>query len=180
MKGSNGRYVSFKAGIAVYAISALLFLSELIGEITGYYILSASWIVHEIIAIITLIGFIVGGLLIWRSYQLFLRRHEDVERNLRVAQGEFFEMLHLQFDRWNLSDAERDIALLTVKGLSVSEIAQMRETSEGTVKSQNHSIYKKANVKTRTQLVGALIDELLIDQQGIAAVPEVDSRPASP
>lgn len=154
----------FKAGIAIYAASASAFLSELIGEITGFYLFSASWVVHEIIAIITLVGFVVGGLLIWRSYNLFLLRHEEIKRHLRMARGEFFEMLNLQFDRWALSPAEKDVALLTVKGMTVGEIAHLRNTSEGTIKSQNNSIYKKANVKSRTQLLGVLIEELLIEE----------------
>lgn len=155
----------FKAGIVLYTVSAFAFLSELVGEITGHYLFSASWIVHEIIAIVTLIGFIVGGALVWYSYRLFLRRHDEIRRHLRMARGEFFEMLTLQFDRWDLSAAERDVALLTVKGLSVAEIARIRNTSEGTIKSQNSAIYRKANVRTRTQLLGVLIEELLVEDR---------------
>ncbi|WP_260025200.1 helix-turn-helix transcriptional regulator [Ruegeria conchae] len=155
----------FKAGIAIYAISAFAFAAELVGEITGYYLFSVSWVVHEITALITLFGFVIGGVLIWQSHKLFLRRHQEIKHNLQMAQGEFFRMLELQFDRWNLSAAERDVALLTVKGLSVAEIAKLRETSEGTIKSQNNSIYRKANVKSRTQLLCVLIDELLIEEK---------------
>ncbi|AXI48987.1 hypothetical protein C1J03_19195 [Sulfitobacter sp. SK012] len=72
-------------------------------------------------------------------------------------------MLGLQFDRWGLSEAERDVALLTVKGMTVDEIAELRGTSSGTIKSQNNAIYRKANVKSRTQLLGSLIEELLIE-----------------
>lgn len=154
---------AFYAGVAVYAASALAFLSELIGEITGYYLFSASWLVHEIIALATFFGFLVGGFLIWRSYRVSQRNQEEVERLLRSAQGEFFEMLFLQFDKWGLSEAEKDVALLTVKGMSVSEIAQLRNTSQGTIKSQNNAIYRKADVRGRTQLLGKLIDRLLVD-----------------
>lgn len=154
----------FKAGIVIYAISAFAFAAELAGEITGYYLFSASWLVHEITAIITFFGFVIGGVLIWQSHKLFLQRHREIKQNLRKAQGEFFRMLELQFDRWALSAAERDVALLTVKGLSVAEIAKLRETSEGTIKSQNSSIYKKAKVKSRTQLLGVLIEELLVEE----------------
>lgn len=86
-----------------------------------------------------------------------------MERLLRSAQGEFFEMLNVQFDRWQLTEAERDVALLTVKGMTVSEIADLRNTSAGTVKSQNNSIYRKARVRSRTQLLGKLIDQLLVE-----------------
>jgi DNA-binding CsgD family transcriptional regulator len=154
---------TFNAGVALYVASALAFLSELVGEITGYYLFSASWLVHEVIALATFAGFLIGGFLIWRSYQSSRESHAHMERLLRSAQGEFFEMLNLQFDRWQLSEAERDVALLTVKGMTVSEIAGLRNTSEGTIKSQNNSIYRKAKVRSRTQLLGKLIDQLLVD-----------------
>lgn len=72
-------------------------------------------------------------------------------------------MLNVQFDRWQLSDAEKDVAMLTVKGMTVSEIAELRNTSPGTIKSQNNSIYRKADVKSRTQLLGKLKDRLLVE-----------------
>lgn len=155
---------SFKVGAVIYTVSALVFLTELIGEITGYYLFTASWLVHEIIALVTLVGFVVGGIMIWRAYNAMNLRNREVERTLRSARGEFFEMLALQFDRWDLTDAERDVALLTVKGMSVAEIADIRNTSQGTIKSQNNAIYRKANVKGRTQLLGVLIDELLVEE----------------
>lgn len=160
---SRGTDRTFNAGVALYAASALAFLSELIGEISGYYLFSASWFVHEVIALATFFGFVVGGFLIWRSYQFSQKNHQDIERLLRSAQGEFFEMLNLQFDGWQLSEAEKDVALLTVKGMTVSEIAELRNTSPGTIKSQNNSIYRKADVKSRTQLLGKLIDRLLVE-----------------
>ncbi|WP_254694102.1 helix-turn-helix transcriptional regulator [Sulfitobacter sp. SK012] len=163
MRIKSSTVTTFNVGAVLYAASALAFLTELIGEISGYYLFSASWIVHEVIATITLFGFAIGGLLIWRSYYLILQRHKETKRLLRSAQGEFFEMLGLQFDRWGLSEAERDVALLTVKGMTVDEIAELRGTSSGTIKSQNNAIYRKANVKSRTQLLGSLIEELLIE-----------------
>ena len=152
-----------KAGAAVFVASALAFFSELFGEITGVYFYNYNWVAHEIIELITLIGFLVGGALIWLSQKQLKVRNSEIEQLLKAAQGEFFAMVHAQFDRWGLSNAERDIALLTVKGLSVAEIAELRQTSQGTVKSQNNAIYRKAGVKTRTQLVGYLIDELLVE-----------------
>lgn len=162
MKKTGLSSIAHKAGILIYLASAISFSVELFGEITGVYPFRISWLAHELIRLATLLGFIVGGLLIWYNHRLLARRNEDVERSLRAAQGEFFAMLNVQFDRWELSKAERDIALLTVKGLSVAEISELRHTSQGTVKSQNSSIYRKAGVNSRTQLLGALIDELLV------------------
>jgi len=151
-----------KVGLFVYLVSAAVFSIELLGDITGVYLFDISWQVHEVIKLATFMGFVVGSILIWRSYRQLASRNAEIERYLLAAQGEFFAMLELQFDRWELSAAERDVALLTTKGLSVSEIAALRETSPGTIKSQNNSIYRKAGVKSRTQLLCALIDELLI------------------
>lgn len=156
----------FKVGVTIYLASAFVFLSELIGEITGYYLFKGGWLAHELIAIATLVGFLVGALLLWRSHHLLMKRNQKVEQSLEAAQGEFFAMLRQQFDQWELSEAERNVALLTVKGLSVAEIAELRNTSQGTVKSQNSGIYRKAGVKTRTQLLGVLIDELLVEGNG--------------
>ena len=80
-------------------------------------------------------------------------------------------MLSLQFDAWHLSDAVREVALLTVKGMSVSEIAEIRQTTPGTVKSQNNAIYRKAGVNSRTQLLGSVIDGLLVDPSDITPPP---------
>ena len=150
--------------VGIYLGAAFAFVIEMAGEITGYRPFSHSWLVHEIILIVTLIGFIVGASLIWQSNRTLARRNKKVEMALRAARGEFFAMIDSQFDDWGLSAAEKDVALLSVKGLSVAEIAKIRDKSEGTIKSQNNSIYKKAGVGSRSQLLVTLIDELLVEE----------------
>src|SRR5262249_49010085 len=49
-----------------------------------------------------------------------------------------------QFDRWGLTPAEREIALLQLKGLRHRDIAQLRRTSERTVRQQALTVYRKA------------------------------------
>ncbi len=154
--------LAFRAGVAIYALASAGFLMELTGEVTGVYLIRYSWLMHEIVELVTFAGLATGALLLWYSNRKLRERNSEVEGHLRTARGEFQAMTQIQFDRWGLSPAERDIALLTIKGMSVSEIAVLRDTSEGTVKSQNSAIYRKAGVKTRTQLVGALIEELLV------------------
>ncbi len=60
-----------------------------------------------------------------------------------------------------MSEAEKDIALLTIKGMTISEIADIRQRKQSTIKTQSSSIYKKAGVSSRAQLVSLLIEELL-------------------
>ncbi len=52
---------------------------------------------------------------------------------------------------------------VSIKGLSTADIANLRNTSEGTVKAQTNAIYRKAGVSGRPQLLSLFIDELMTD-----------------
>ena len=80
---------------------------------------------------------------------------------MRKLKGEFDIFLHNRFKIWGLSPAEIDVALLTVRGLKIAEIAAARETREGTIKSQLSMIFKKSGVANRTEFVAQFIDEFL-------------------
>lgn len=67
-----------------------------------------------------------------------------------------------QFDRWGLTSAEREVALLMLKGLSHKEIAAARESSERTVRQQARAIYGKANLSGRAALSAFFLEDLLL------------------
>lgn len=89
------------------------------------------------------------------------RHMRALQRQLGVAQGAFAQLITNQFDQWQLSDAERDVAMLAIKGLSIAEIAQLRQTKEGTIKAQSAAVYRKAGVTGRLQLLSYFVEELL-------------------
>jgi DNA-binding NarL/FixJ family response regulator len=66
-----------------------------------------------------------------------------------------------QLARWELSPAEREIALLLLKGLSHKEIAQIRSVSETTVRQQAQSLYRKAGLSGRNDLAAFFLEDLL-------------------
>lgn len=66
-----------------------------------------------------------------------------------------------QFKRWNLTEAEREVALLLLKGLSLKEIAQVRSTSERTIRAQARALYGKAGVTGRASLSAFFLEDLL-------------------
>ena len=74
---------------------------------------------------------------------------------------EFESLIQSQFVIWGLTSAEKDVALLLVKGLSFSEIATIRGTTNNTVRNQAHTIYSKSNLKSRTELAAYFMEELL-------------------
>jgi len=66
-----------------------------------------------------------------------------------------------QFERWALSPAEREIALLMLKGLSHKEIAVLRGTTDATVRHQAKTIYQKSGVESRTAFCAFFLEDLL-------------------
>lgn len=66
-----------------------------------------------------------------------------------------------QLARWQLSPAEKEIALLLLKGLSHKEIAEIRSVSETTVRQQARSLYRKAGLSGRNDLAAFFLEDLL-------------------
>lgn len=107
---------------------------------------------------------LIGGLMATISLiQTQRAREKQMQRQIAVASGAFADVIDRQFDEWRLSAAERDVAMLSIKGLSVAEIAALRQTKEGTIKAQSAAIYKKAGVSGRLQLLSFFVEELLSD-----------------
>lgn len=76
-----------------------------------------------------------------------------------------------QFERWSLTPAEREVALLVIKGLSHKEVAQVRGTSERTVRQQALGIYKKAGLAGRAELSAFFLEDLLLPVERPPATP---------
>jgi DNA-binding CsgD family transcriptional regulator len=126
---------------------------------------------HELILVILSVIFII--------YKLRLAFIKDeqiakISNSLVQAQGEvdfyknkvtaiksdFSEVVLNQFRLWGLSKGESDIALLLIKGLSMKEIASIRESNEGTVRQQSLAIYKKSHLENRKHLSAYFLDDL--------------------
>jgi DNA-binding CsgD family transcriptional regulator len=89
------------------------------------------------------------------------RWRQDAEaliRGLGVA-------INLQFTRWALTEAERETALLLLKGLSHKEIARARGTSDATARQQAAAIYHKAGVNGRSELAAFFLEDLALPLQ---------------
>lgn len=71
-----------------------------------------------------------------------------------------------QFERWQLSPAEREVGLLLLKGLSHQEVAEVRGTSERTVRQQARALYKKSGLSGRADLAAYFLEDLLLPRPG--------------
>lgn len=65
------------------------------------------------------------------------------------------------FGVWGLSRGESEVGFLLIKGLAHKEIAELRGTSERTVRDQAGAIYRKAGVGGRAELSAYFLEDLL-------------------
>ena len=150
------------AGVLVLqAICGFFFVSEILISVFGLPITPINWQLYEFIQIGAAVGLILGVVLGAVALRRAWTRSARAEEALRAASGAFLEVLEERFMEWGLTPAERDVALFAIKGMSTQEIAELRQTSEGTVKAQTNAIYRKAGVSGRPQLLSLFIDELM-------------------
>lgn len=70
--------------------------------------------------------------------------------------------LDRQFERWALSPAEKEVALLLLKGLAHKEVAELRSITEATARQQARAVYKKAGLTGRNDLAAFFLEDLLL------------------
>jgi len=161
--------------LVIQGVSGLFFVLDILSARIGITTTPISWQLRELLeigaALGLLAGFLFGAYALWRM----LHRSRKAEDALRQASAAFMDILDEKFDEWALTPAERDVALFSIKGLSTREIAQLRQTSEGTIKAQANAIYRKAGVSGRPQLLSLFIEDLIdgrvadVARQAIAA-----------
>ncbi len=136
---------------------------------------SALEIALELLKVTPVVVAAVGVALLFRISRQQRDEHLEVLRDLEVArrQGQRWrtesrallqglgEAIDAQFGRWNLTDAEREVALLLLKGLSTKEIAAVRAGSERTVREHARAIYAKAGLTGRAALSAFFLEDLL-------------------
>lgn len=91
--------------------------------------------------------------------ELTKSREEFRLKSLRFSQ-EFSRAVEEQFAQWSLTESERDVAILLIKGMSMKEIAEDRESKEATVRQQATAIYRKAGLSSRQDLAAFFLEDL--------------------
>ena len=86
-------------------------------------------------------------------------RWRDESRDLLQGLGAAIDR---QFERWALSPAEKEVALLLLKGLSHKELADVRSITEATARQQARAVYKKAGLTGRHDLAAFFLEDLLL------------------
>jgi DNA-binding CsgD family transcriptional regulator len=67
-----------------------------------------------------------------------------------------------QFEQWGLSPAERETALMLLKGFSLKQIASLTGRSERTARQHAVAVYEKSGLAGRAELSGFFLGDLLL------------------
>lgn len=72
-----------------------------------------------------------------------------------------------QLTKWKLTVAEKEVAFLLLKGLSLKEIADIRKTTEKTARVQSIAVYAKAGISGRSELSAFFLEDLLLPTSSV-------------
>jgi DNA-binding CsgD family transcriptional regulator len=109
-----------------------------------------------------------------------LRDREDErdrwrEKATRLLHGLGVE-IEAQFARWGLTPAEKQVALLLLKGLGHKEAAHVLDRSERTIRQHAVAVYRKSGLAGRAELAAFFLEDLLLPQDIAIPSASVDAE----
>lgn len=153
--------------------------------------ISAGHVELELVALVLAFAGVVGTTVHLLSA---LRRAHELQRDLQFTREDaerwrsenealvrrFGMGVEHHFLGWGLTCAEKEIALLVLRGLSYKDVANVRGTTERTVRHQALAIYRKAGVAGRAEMAAVFIrDVLAAARSESGATPPREARAAS-
>jgi DNA-binding NarL/FixJ family response regulator len=156
--------------LIVLTLVAIFFMTDIFFDIQEGIPVSHIW--HEVV----MFG-IAFGALIWQI-RVIMKKNDHIESlntelldtkqsyqewkaKTHASAQEIRQLIDKQFLLWHLSHSEKDVALLLIKGLSMKEIAEIRNTQEKTVRQQATTIYKKSELSGRQELAAFFLEDIL-------------------
>jgi DNA-binding NarL/FixJ family response regulator len=92
------------------------------------------------------------------------REKEQWKRETHQLLAGLSQKIEDQFTQWDLTPAEKEVGFLLLKGISLKEIADIRQTQLKTVQQQSQSIYQKTGLVSRSELAAFFLEDLLPPQ----------------
>ena len=149
---SDREVVPITLVIAIQVVAVVYFLFDAVREEAG-----VPAVLDIVVGVALFAGIALGALAIRR---LHAERRQQ-EAALAVARGALGDLMRQRFAEWKLSRSEADVALFALKGCAIADIAQMRGSSAGTVRSQLSQVYAKAGVSGQPMLMSLFLEDLL-------------------
>ncbi len=146
--------------IVIQFVCATFFVFDAINDFANLGI-RATLDLHQIVEFVAVAAMLVAVVVEARALRRMRSQTDEAEKGIRVASGALHDKMEAYFRDWRLTPAEADVALFTIKGCDIAEIAQIRGSAEGTIKAHLNGIYRKAGVTGRSALISLLIDDLM-------------------
>jgi DNA-binding CsgD family transcriptional regulator len=129
---------------------------------------------HVIYELLLIGGGLAAALWLWRAWRGAAESAATLRRSLAEEQAEreawrerarqslegFGRAVDEQFGRWGLTPAEREVALLLLKGRGHKQIAAATGRSERTVRQHAVAAYRKAGLGGRAELAAFFLTDL--------------------
>ncbi len=159
--------------IAIIAVLALVGVATVID--VAFDLAYGSTIAHIAIELVLIVLSLSGVLWLVQHLRLQNRALEQIKREIadekknrpglsaegQEARKRLSDIMRQQFEHWQLTGGEQEVAILMLKGLSFKEIAGVRDTHEKTVRQQASAIYRKAGVSGRHAFAAWFIEDFL-------------------
>ena len=173
---------------------ALVLLAIAVGGMADLFVfdhLELSFTPHVLLELSLLALSLGTAVFLWRSWATTrssldstVDRLEDQrrERDLwRARAHRYLAGLGAEIDRqlrdWGLTPAERETAVLLLKGLSLKEIGRVAGKSERTARQHAVAVYRKAGLSGRAELSAYFLEDLLAPALEEPNLDAMDTRP---
>lgn len=131
---------------------------------------------HVIFEMLMITGALLMATTLWLGWWRSARAVRELRRSLDTHKAErdafrenaeqalhgFSHAIAEQFDRWDLTPAEREVALLLMKGHSHKAIARRTDRSDQTVRQHAAAVYRKASLSGRAELAAFFLEDLML------------------
>lgn len=151
---------------AISMVACVLFFTlditlDIIRISQGEFIFTPYDTTHFTLEIIAVICLFYAFLNVFERLRQARIQIDDSRSKLESLRQDFRSIFNDKCTNWGLTAAERDVAILLLKGLPLAEIAEARKTAIGTVKAQSSTIFRKASVRSRPELMSVILDDFL-------------------
>ena len=134
---------------------------------------------HMIFEALMLTGALLMATTLWLGWWQSTRSVRVLQKTLERQQAErdawresarhaldgLGEAIDRQFDGWQLTPAERDVALLLLKGHSHKAIARRTDRGDQTVRQHATAVYRKAGLRGRAELSAFFLEDLMLPEE---------------
>lgn len=146
-------------------LAFIFFLFDVVFDLRDHFSDGTPYSKDEIIHLVFEGGAVVAlffGMVSLFRYTSFLNNQNiKAQMQLSALKVDFDEYVRSQFAKWELTVAEKDVALLLLRGLNTSDIADLRSVSVGTIKVQAHNVFGKSGVSSRVEFMALFMDEFI-------------------